>query len=57
MDLRLCAAAIALLAALPAAAQNRAGCENHDASRSECLETLAPERVLAEVRQLLAARA
>jgi heptosyltransferase-3 len=36
---------------------NRAGCENHDASRSECLETLAPERVLAEVRQLLAARA
>jgi heptosyltransferase-3 len=32
---------------------NRAGCENHNASRSECLELLAPERVAAELRRLL----
>jgi heptosyltransferase-3 len=35
---------------------NRAGCENHNDSRSECLETLAPVRVIAEVRQLLGAQ-
>ncbi|CAN5649579.1 glycosyltransferase family 9 protein [soil metagenome] len=33
---------------------NRAGCDNHNESRSECLETMLPERVLAEARALLA---
>ena len=33
---------------------NRAGCDNHPASRSECLETLDPARVAAEVRRVLA---
>lgn len=32
---------------------NRAGCDNHVDSRSECLETMPPERVLQEVRRLL----
>lgn len=32
---------------------NRAGCEGHNASRSECLETMAPQRVLAEARAAL----
>jgi hypothetical protein len=36
---------------------NRAGCDNHLASRSECLETLDPGRVADEVRRLLAQRA
>jgi heptosyltransferase III len=32
----------------------RAGCDDHRDSRSECLERLPPERVLAELRSLLA---
>lgn len=32
---------------------NRAGCDDHVGSRSECLETLSPARVLAEVDALL----
>jgi heptosyltransferase-3 len=32
---------------------NRAGCDNHPQSRSECLETMLPERVLEEARLLL----
>ena len=38
---------------------NGAGCERHDNSRSDCLETMLPERVLAQARVLLdeAARA
>ena len=36
---------------------NRAGCDNHLASRSECLETLDPGRVADEVRRLLVRRA
>ncbi|MFL6663681.1 MAG: glycosyltransferase family 9 protein [Rhizobacter sp.] len=32
---------------------NQAGCDRHDDSRSECLETMAPQRVLAEARALL----
>jgi heptosyltransferase-3 len=35
----------------------RMGCENRHDSDSHCLQTLAPERVLAEVRALLLARA
>ena len=35
---------------------NRAGCDNHVASRSECLETLDPMRVADEVRRVLAER-
>lgn len=34
---------------------NRAGCENHNDSRSECLETMMPDRVLAEAGALLQA--
>ena len=33
---------------------NGAGCENHDASVSECLETMAPARVIAAARARLA---
>lgn len=36
---------------------NRAGCDDHTGSRSECLETLSPARVLAEVDLLLGWRA
>lgn len=32
----------------------RSGCEHHDASRSDCLETMGPERVLAQIDQILA---
>ena len=32
----------------------KAGCDDHRDSRSECLERLAPEAVLAELRALLA---
>jgi len=32
---------------------NLAGCDRHNESRSECLETMRPERVLAEARALL----
>jgi heptosyltransferase III len=32
---------------------NGAGCEGHDASRSDCLIAITPQRVLAEVRRLL----
>ncbi|MDQ6679791.1 MAG: glycosyltransferase family 9 protein [Pseudomonadota bacterium] len=32
---------------------NQAGCERHNESRSDCLETMAPERVLDEARALL----
>jgi heptosyltransferase-3 len=32
----------------------RAGCEDHNASRSHCLEHIEPERVIAEARALLA---
>ncbi len=35
---------------------NRAGCEGHNASRSECLETMEPQRVLAEARAALKTR-
>jgi heptosyltransferase-3 len=31
----------------------QSGCERHDASRSECLETMTPERVLAQIDQIL----
>lgn len=34
---------------------NRAGCEGHNASRSDCLETMEPQRVLAEARAVLEA--
>lgn len=34
----------------------RAGCENHKNSRSDCLQALSPQQVLAEARTLLAAR-
>jgi len=33
---------------------NKAGCDNHVNSRSECLETMAPERVFAEAMTVLA---
>ena len=32
---------------------NRAGCDNHAGSRSECLQTMSPERVLAEALGIL----
>jgi heptosyltransferase III len=35
----------------------RAGCEDHNASRSHCLDHIAPERVVEEARVLLAASA
>lgn len=34
---------------------NGAGCEGHNASRSDCLVAIAPDRVLAEVRAVLSA--
>ena len=36
---------------------NRQGCERHNDSRSECLETLLPLRVLAEARAKLSQNA
>jgi len=36
---------------------NRAGCDRHNDSRSECLETLSPWRVLDEARRILGVRA
>ena len=35
---------------------SRAGCDRHNDSRSECLETLSPQRVLAEARRILGLR-
>lgn len=32
---------------------NGAGCERHDASRSDCLETMSPQRVIGEARAVL----
>jgi len=32
---------------------NGAGCERHDASRSDCLETMAPQRVIDELHRVL----
>ncbi|HUP08589.1 MAG TPA: hypothetical protein VMU47_15630, partial [Caldimonas sp.] len=34
----------------------RAGCDRHNDSRSECLETLSPWRVLGEARRILGLR-
>jgi heptosyltransferase-3 len=36
---------------------NQMGCEHHANSRSHCLEGLAPQRVLAELRAILAGSA
>ena len=47
--------AIVLLQGDPACVPcNQAGCERHNDSRSDCLETMLPQRVLAEVRARLA---
>jgi heptosyltransferase-3 len=35
---------------------NGAGCDRHAGSRSECLETMLPDRVLQEARALLSQR-
>lgn len=47
-------AAITLLQGDPSCVPcNGMGCEGHVASRSDCLETMSPQRVLAEARELL----
>lgn len=43
-----------LQADLPCVPCGRAGCEDHRASRSDCLPAIGPERVLAEAQRLLA---
>lgn len=42
-----------LQGAQPCVPCNGAGCERHDNSRSDCLISITPERVMAEVRRLL----
>ena len=43
-------------ATLPCVPCSRAGCENHLASRSDCLLQITPDEVLAQALALLAAR-
>lgn len=49
------AAIVLLQGGQPCVPCNGAGCEGHDASRSDCLQSIDPQRVLAEVRRSLAA--
>lgn len=44
---------ILLQGSQPCVPCNGAGCDRHDNSRSDCLETMAPERVLDELRRVL----
>jgi heptosyltransferase-3 len=43
-----------LQSALPCVPCGRAGCEDHRASRSDCLQDILPERVIAEAKKVLA---
>jgi heptosyltransferase-3 len=47
---------ILLQGSQPCVPCNRSGCDHHDDSRSECLETMAPQRVLDELHTILNSR-